>query len=48
MTIHRKGLVVEMIGWSCHSVVLLVLESVSASIVVGTRVRGVVGAPFGV
>ena len=28
MTIHRKGLVVEMIGGSCHSVVLLVLESV--------------------
>ena len=37
-----------MIGWSCHSVVLLVLESISASVVVGAGVRGVVGASFGV
>ena len=44
MTIHRKGLVVEMIGWSCRSVVLLVLEGVSA-FVVWARV-GVVGAPL--
>ena len=48
MTIQRKGLVVEMIRWSCHSIVLLVLESISASVVVGARVRGVVGASFGV
>ena len=48
MTIHRKGLIVEVIGWSCHSVVLLVLESISASVVVWARVRGVVGASFGV
>ena len=48
MTIHKKGLVVEMIGWSCHSVVLLVLESVTVSVVVGPRVRGVVGTSFGV
>ena len=46
MTIHRKGLVVEMIGWSCHSVVLLVLEGVSAFVVVWARVGGVVGAPL--
>ena len=48
MTIHREGLVVEVIGWSCHSVVLLVLESITASVVVGPRVRGIVGASFGV
>ena len=48
MTIHRKGLIVEVIGWSCHSIVLLVLESISASVVVGAIVRGVVGASFGV
>ena len=46
MTIHRKGLIVEVIGWSCYSVVLLVLESISASVVVGAGVRGVVGASF--
>ena len=40
---HRRGLIVELIGWSCHSVVLLVLESVSA-FVVRAGVRGVVGA----
>ena len=43
MTIHRRVLVVELIGWSCHSVVLLVLGSVSA-FVVRAGVRGVVGA----
>ena len=43
MTIHREGLVVEVIRWSCHSVVLLVLESVSVS-VVRASVGGVVGA----
>ena len=47
MTIHKKGLIVELIGWSCHSVVLLVLESVSAS-VVRASVGGVVGTSFGV
>ena len=46
MTIHRKGLIVELIGWSCHSVVLLVLESVSASVVRASV--GVVGTSFGV
>ena len=48
MTIHKKSLVVEMIGWSCHSVVLLVFESISASVVVGARIRSVVGASFGI
>ena len=48
MTIHRKGLIVEVIGWSCHSVVLLVLESISTSVIVWARVRGIVGASFGV
>ena len=43
MTIHRKGLVVELIRWSCHSIILLVLESISA-FVVWARVGGVVGA----
>ena len=37
-----------MIGWSCHSVVLLVLESVTVSVVVWPCVRGIVGASFGV
>ena len=47
MTIYRKGLVVEVIGWSCNSIVLLILESVFASVVVvWARVGDVVGAPF--
>ena len=42
------GLIVEVIGGSCHSVVLLVLESISASVVVGTGVRGVIRTSLGI